>query len=231
MSVPWLVISPHFDDAVFSCGHLLALNRGSVVLTICGGIAEPGVDVSDWDRLCGFTTAEQATQERRREDAMALGVLAATQATTDLLDAAYREVKAEDEDKADEDIRRVMDEVRPERVAVPVGTHNHVDNMLARRAGLRAVLSQHDLDAFLYADLPYFADGEGADALAKMASAEPEAPIPISDEAVERKAAALSHYRSQLQLLAKGFGPRFGAVFLPGVERLYRLQSEPRDVV
>lgn len=28
------VISPHFDDAVFSCGHLLALNPGSVVLTI-----------------------------------------------------------------------------------------------------------------------------------------------------------------------------------------------------
>ena len=35
-----LVISPHFDDTVFSCGHLLAAAPGAVVVTVFGGRPE-----------------------------------------------------------------------------------------------------------------------------------------------------------------------------------------------
>jgi len=34
----WLVISPHLDDAVFSCRQLLAQAPGSVVVTVFAGI-------------------------------------------------------------------------------------------------------------------------------------------------------------------------------------------------
>jgi LmbE family N-acetylglucosaminyl deacetylase len=227
VGVPWLVISPHFDDAALSCGHLLALNPGSVVLTICSGVPEPGVAASSWDRLSGFMTAEQAARERRAEDEKALGVLATRQVTTDILDGPYRDPQTDIEDKAVEWIRRVMDEVSPERVAVPVGTRTHGDDMMTRRAGVRVVGGQRSIDAYLYADLPYFSDGHGSDVIASTAAAELVDLILVTDEIVERKAAALSYYRSQLPLLAKGFGSRFGAVFLPGAERLYRLHTGP----
>ena len=135
VGVPWLVISPHFDDAALSCGHLLALNPGSVVLTICSGVPEPGVAASSWDRLSGFMTAEQAARERRAEDEKALGVLATRQVTTDILDGPYRDPQTDIEDKAVEWIRRVMDEVSPERVAVPVGTRTHGDDMIDAAGG------------------------------------------------------------------------------------------------
>ncbi len=74
---------------------------------------------------------------------------------------------------------------------------------------------QRSIDAYLYADLPYFSDGHGSDVIASTAAAELVDLILVTDEIVERKAAALSYYRSQLPLLAKGFGSRLGAVFLP----------------
>ena len=58
-----LVISPHFDDAVLSCGHWLHMNPGAVVATVCSGKPERGSPASKWDAR--FGTADQAIEERR----------------------------------------------------------------------------------------------------------------------------------------------------------------------
>src|SRR5436853_287558 len=49
-----VAISPHLDDAVLSCGQLLAARPGSVVITVFAGMPRDGSQQTDWDRRCGF---------------------------------------------------------------------------------------------------------------------------------------------------------------------------------
>ncbi|PJX25966.1 hypothetical protein CAP48_08035 [Advenella sp. S44] len=46
---PVLVISPHYDDAVFSCGELLAKIPSGMVMTVYTGVPEDGDVSTDWD--------------------------------------------------------------------------------------------------------------------------------------------------------------------------------------
>ena len=86
---PLTVISPHLDDAVFSCGALLAAARDAVVVTVLAGVPEAPIDVPDWDRAAGFGSATQAVLQRRREDTLALGLLGARPEWLDFLDGQY----------------------------------------------------------------------------------------------------------------------------------------------
>ncbi|MCV5262168.1 PIG-L family deacetylase, partial [Escherichia coli] len=72
----YLVISPHLDDGVFGCGQLLAAHPGSTVLTVFAGVPE-AAPAPEWDRRCGFTSAQAAMAARREEDRRALTRLAA----------------------------------------------------------------------------------------------------------------------------------------------------------
>lgn len=89
VSVPLVVISPHLDDAVFSCGNLLAACPGSVVVTVFAGIPPADMPAPDWDSRAGFDTAAQAMLARRDEDRAALAHLDAKPIWLDLLDAQY----------------------------------------------------------------------------------------------------------------------------------------------
>ncbi|MGU7811962.1 PIG-L family deacetylase [Burkholderia sp. AW49-1] len=85
----WLVISPHLDDAVFSCGQLLAQAPGSVVVTVFAGIPARGTAAPPWDRRAGFRTADEAMRTRRDEDRRALEILDAQAVWLDFLDDQY----------------------------------------------------------------------------------------------------------------------------------------------
>ncbi|UEP52932.1 PIG-L family deacetylase [Burkholderia ambifaria] len=85
----WLVISPHLDDAVFSCGQLLAQAPGSVVVTVFAGIPARGSAAPPWDRRAGFHTADEAVRSRRDEDRRALAMLGAQPVWLDFLDDQY----------------------------------------------------------------------------------------------------------------------------------------------
>ncbi|AMG89048.1 Hypothetical protein BB2849 [Bordetella bronchiseptica RB50] len=84
-----LVVSPHFDDAVFSCGGLLAATPGATVLTVFSGVPSVAAALPDWDRRCGFERADQAMQARQAEDRNALAELGASGLGLDLLDSQY----------------------------------------------------------------------------------------------------------------------------------------------
>jgi len=43
-----LVVSPHLDDAVLSCGRLLAGRPGSVVATVFAGVPSRPDQCTDW---------------------------------------------------------------------------------------------------------------------------------------------------------------------------------------
>jgi LmbE family N-acetylglucosaminyl deacetylase len=164
MTVPWLIISPDFDDAVLSCGDLIAAHPGSVVLTVSSGVPPSGVIASDWGRAGGFSTAEEAGLGRREEDLKALRALGASQATTQILDSPYRS-GAEEHGAAVQWIETAIDEIGPERIAIPLGTEDHEDHVMTRVASITAMTSRRFSDAYLYADLPYFF-GSDCDAVA-----------------------------------------------------------------
>ncbi|RQU42988.1 PIG-L family deacetylase [Burkholderia cenocepacia] len=85
----WLVVSPHLDDAVFSCGQLLAQAPGSIVVTVFAGIPPPGTPAPPWDRRAGFRHADEAMHARRDEDRRALALVGARPVWLDFLDDQY----------------------------------------------------------------------------------------------------------------------------------------------
>ena len=94
---PLTVISPHLDDAVFSCGALLAAAQDAVVVTVLAGAPDAPMDLPDWDRAAGFSSAAQAVSQRRREDARGLTLLGARPEWLGFLDGQYgRQHSAED---------------------------------------------------------------------------------------------------------------------------------------
>lgn len=74
-----VVISPHLDDAVLGCSHLLAAHPGTTVVTVfTGRPAEYPNPMERWDALCGFVPGDEVHAARRAEDAAALATLDAT---------------------------------------------------------------------------------------------------------------------------------------------------------
>lgn len=77
-----VVISPHFDDAVFSLGATLARaarTGGSVhVVNIFGNDPDDESLPSEWDAACGFRTIGEAARLRREEDRRACELVGAS---------------------------------------------------------------------------------------------------------------------------------------------------------
>lgn len=68
-----LILSPHFGDAVFGCGALLATHPDVAVCTVFAAAPEHDV-LTDTDARCGFDTAWHALRARRLEDDAALAM-------------------------------------------------------------------------------------------------------------------------------------------------------------
>ncbi len=83
-----LVISPHLDDAVFSCGALLAAIPGSTVCTVFAG-APDKPQRRAWDVAAGFRDSTTAMTIRTREDAQALALCGARAERLSFLDRQY----------------------------------------------------------------------------------------------------------------------------------------------
>lgn len=91
----WIVLSPHLDDAVLSCGNLLLglAERGlpATVATFFTTCSSP-LTVSAWAflRQCGASSAPALFEERRREDAEAVAACGAGALHAGLPDALFR---------------------------------------------------------------------------------------------------------------------------------------------
>jgi len=134
--VKLLVISPHLDDAVFSCGDLLAAHPGSMVVTVFAGVPQRFSELTEWDAVCGFVSARDAVLGRRREDVTALGVLGAQAHWLPFKDAQYGEpARAVDITRA---LRAVIKETACDTVLFPLGLF-HSDHELTHRAALALV--------------------------------------------------------------------------------------------
>src|SRR5512136_348491 len=93
----WIYISPHFDDAVLSCGGLICeqTRRGTPVeiWTICAGEAPPG-EISPLIQWChfqwGMNSAEETVRLRSKEDDRAAHLLGAETCHFGIPDCIYR---------------------------------------------------------------------------------------------------------------------------------------------
>lgn len=83
------IVSPHLDDAVFSCANLMA-TQPATVITVFAGIPDSDTPATHFDQAAGFKTAAAAVLARRAEDRMACESLGATVIHLDHLDDQYR---------------------------------------------------------------------------------------------------------------------------------------------
>lgn len=152
---PYVIVSPHPDDAAFSCGALMTEHGPSTrVVTVCGGVPPAGVEAGDWDQRCGFTTARAAALVRKAEDRRACASVGAEVVSLSRYDRPYA--------NGDRDVEGLAATLRPllggAHVLLPAAIGAHPDHLLARDAALRVVRTL-GLTASLYGDVPYASAG------------------------------------------------------------------------
>jgi LmbE family N-acetylglucosaminyl deacetylase len=96
-----VVLSPHFDDAVFSVGALIRRlgrsGRRVAILTVLGDDPRSTREASEWDRLSGFPTEGAAAASRQAEDRRACDLLGVRQEWLPFRDLGYgRDVPDDD---------------------------------------------------------------------------------------------------------------------------------------
>src|SRR5215218_6390035 len=97
---PAVILSPHLDDAVLSCWHLLSGPGDVEVINVFAGSPPPGSGASWWDRITAATDSAARMQERRDEDSEAFAIAGRTATHLDFLDEQY--------EPADQPLERIV---------------------------------------------------------------------------------------------------------------------------
>jgi LmbE family N-acetylglucosaminyl deacetylase len=237
---PILVLSPHFDDAVLSCGAWLGGHPGSVVATVCSGRPGPGVASHSWDAATGFSSGDAAAAARRAEDAAALAVLGATQHGLGFLDGDYREmtgrchedgsVRGPFKEALADAVREMVDALAPQLLLCPMGLL-HRDHIATAEAAWSTLGARPDCLIVAYLDLPYgITDPAWLDAAEnRLRSAGLHASgYPIEPYLTTLKKQAFACYESQREQVGR-VHPDWEQSFDPGAERFCRvLLEEPK---
>jgi len=200
-----LVLSPHLDDAVLGCGHLLAAHPGTTVLTVFAGAPDAYPEpMTWWDQLAGFSSGDDPLVARRREDVDALDELGVEPVWLDFVEHQYLDRDDWVRPAAIVDtLEAAVRDIDPTMVVAPFGLANP-DHDCTHEA---ALLVRERLPApawFCYEDTGYkHIPGLLAWRVARLFQSGVW-PTPVAmpvafDDAFKR--AAMSHYRSQLQAL------------------------------
>jgi LmbE family N-acetylglucosaminyl deacetylase len=200
-----LVLSPHLDDAVLGCGHLLAAHPGTTVLTVFAGApATYPEPMTWWDQLAGFSSGDDPLVARRREDVEALDELGARPVWLDFVEHQYL-------DRGDwarpaaivDTLEAAVRDIDPTMIVAPFGLANP-DHDCTHEAALLVRERLPGPAWFCYEDIGYkHIPGLLAWRVARLfRSGVWPTPVvmPVATDP-EVKHAALSHYRSQLQAL------------------------------
>src|SRR4051794_9894097 len=149
---PVAVLSPHLDDAVFSCGDLIAASGEAVVATVCAGMPPSAETLTEWDAVCGFGSARHAIAARREEDRAALSALGAAPEWLEFCDAQYGE--RVDCARLQSRLAALLDRLEAATVVVPLGLF-HDDHLTAAGVALSLLPLLPDRRWIAYEDVPY----------------------------------------------------------------------------
>lgn len=150
-----VVVSPHYDDAVFSCGNLLWMLPGSTVVTVYSGLPEDLDLTTDWDRRCGFTNAAQAMAARADENRCALAALRAHGVDLAFLDSQYvPKTPRNGVDLLGDTLGATLARLQPATVFFPLGLF-HEDHVMVSDTLLTTCHVFPTVRWFVYEDIPY----------------------------------------------------------------------------
>lgn len=215
--LPLVVVSPHLDDAVFSCGSVLSRCPGSTVVTVYTGLPDnPGM-LTKWDRACGFADAAAAMRERVEENRHALAAIGCKGRSLGLLDCQYLECPDVAMPRLTECLLATLHDLAHGAVAIPLGVF-HGDHLRVSDAALLIREASPDVPWFLYEDAPHRAQpGVVQQRLVQLqARGLMLTPAGFAGD-VGDKADAIAAYASQL----RGFNGMPADLFQP--ERYWRL--------
>lgn len=145
-----VILSPHFDDAVLSCWHVLASAGEVLVVNVFAGEPVEGT-LGWWDRLAGASDSATAVRTRIEEDRQALALAGRTAVNLPFLDSQYRQGDQAPGEIV-EALRGVL--VAGARIYAPASLGNHHRDHTAVRAAALALRAE-GADVVLYADLPH----------------------------------------------------------------------------
>lgn len=176
-----IFLSPHFDDAVYSCGGTLAVqvNNGlhPLVITVFAGVPPQGLELSPFafqiqrEMGAGNKDAKSLVEMRRQEDAKALDHLRADYLWLDFQDAIYRgnpayytgdkavttgEVHPSDmwiDKQLSQDLIALHERLPDAVWYAPLGVGRHIDHQIVASAADRLV--QRGAKVRFYEDFPY----------------------------------------------------------------------------
>jgi LmbE family N-acetylglucosaminyl deacetylase len=134
-----VIVSPHLDDAVLSCGRFMAVHPGCTVVTVFTGNPPEYPDpMRTWDVQSGFAPGDDVMAVRRAEDQAALTVLDAVPVHLDFVEYSYN---PDDVPVAPEMVAPFLTdtlrELRPSLVLAPFGLANP-DHDVTHRACMAA---------------------------------------------------------------------------------------------
>jgi LmbE family N-acetylglucosaminyl deacetylase len=233
MEQPIVILSPHLDDAVLSCWHVLDGPGQVQVLNVFAGVPPAGTATGWWDRASGSGDSARAVRARIEEDREALAVAGRRPLNLDFLDAQYREDGQDGEVLAAALRDRIPDSALvyvPGAFAgggaggrLPVAADEpHPDHVAVREAG--RALRAGGYETVLYADLPHASVGAGGawpESAPVLDGLEPE-PHPLAGPQFERKLRAVRCYRSQVGILERAFQRPVDDPLLLGYEVVWR---------
>jgi LmbE family N-acetylglucosaminyl deacetylase len=168
MTPPIVILSPHFDDAVLSCWHVLSGPEEVRVVNVFAGVPPAGTPPGYWDRVGGRADPAGVVHERIEEDRRALALAGREAANLGFLDLQYRlapqphgelvealraELPADATVYAPGALGPVPDDARS---LIEEG-QVHPDHLAVRAAALE--LRAHGFEVVLYADLPHATAG------------------------------------------------------------------------
>ena len=169
----WIYLSPHFDDAILSCGGLIweqVKKKTPVeIWTICAGDAIPG-PLSPLALEChqqwGYSSAEEVVAARRAENQDAAALVGAETVDFSIADCIYRRTSTGNllytaevfgpihpsDEMLDADIAAALaGELLPDdQIVSPLAIGGHIDHILTRRAAEKLMRP-----VWYYADIPY----------------------------------------------------------------------------
>ncbi len=248
-----IYLSPHLDDAVFSCGGQIwqqtQTGERVLVVTLFGGAPPPTTPLSPFAQSLHTRWGHpaDATLRRQEEDRAALAILGAEALHWPYTDCIYRQTPGGDSPYASE--ASLWGAIHPAdeslvaelagRIATlplgedgtlyaPLAAGRHVDHQIARRAAQ----DSGRLPVY-YEDYPYAARDPLAVQTALGEAHWQAELLPLSEEALQAKIAAIACYHSQLSTFWPGAAEMAASVrtFAERVgdgkpaERYWRLQT------
>lgn len=243
-----IFLSPHFDDAVYSCGgsiHCLSRKGEAVeIYTLMSGI--PQGPLPDTSIIRNVTKRWQAGDNpvpaRREEDVAAARCIGASVRFTPLLDCIFRTVQDEalypsqssifgeihPKDPTLEELTLLeFDFSNASCIYAPLAAGHHVDHQLVRDWACILGLSYPHLRVFFYEDFPYTRDSKAVvRAAAELAVPLRPHPFYFEEADLVAKAKGAAAHRSQISSFW-----RAEEDILPDLQQAFRAEDAPGPYV